>query len=97
VITGGADGVIPSIRLTAQRAMSVRVAPEDALIYVNDQLIGTANQFRSPDLYDFPEVGEYKIRLVAPGYDEIEYVVVVDPAGKTEVATIETKLKRSGP
>lgn len=97
VITGGADGVIPSIRLTAQRAMSVRVAPEDALIYVNDQLIGTANQFRSPDLYDFPEVGEYTIRLVAPGYDEIEYVVVVDPAGKTEVATIETKLKRSGP
>lgn len=95
VITGGADGVIPSIRLTAQRAMSIEVEPSDALIYVNGQLMGTANQFQSPDLYDFPEVGEYAIRVVAPGFEEIEYVVAVDPAARTEVATIETKLKRT--
>lgn len=95
VITGGADGVIPSIRLTAQRAMSIEVEPPDALIYVNGQLMGTANQFRSPDLYDFPEVGEYTIRVVAPGFEEIEYVVAVDPSAKTEVATIETKLKKT--
>ncbi|MGH9458852.1 MAG: PEGA domain-containing protein [Thermoanaerobaculia bacterium] len=95
VIRGDPEGVIPSIRLSAGRAMNIVVEPADALIYVNGQPIGTARQFAGPDLYEFPAEGEYRIRLTAPGYDEIEYVVVVDDEAPTEVADIETKLKKS--
>ncbi|HVR42735.1 MAG TPA: hypothetical protein VMS56_04755 [Thermoanaerobaculia bacterium] len=93
VITGGEGGVIPSIRLSAQRAMRVTVEPSDALIWVNDQLIGSADHFATPDLYEFPEEGEYTVRLHAPGFDEIEYIVVVDPAAPNEIAQIETTLR----
>lgn len=94
VISGGADGTIPTIRLSAQRAMRIGVEPADALIYVNDQPIGTAVQLQSPDLYEFPEEGEYAIRIEAAGYEVIEYIVEVDQSAPTEIAVIDTKLKR---
>lgn len=95
VIRGGPEGVIPSIRLSAQRAMRVRVDPGDALIYVNEHAIGTADQFQEPDLYEFPSEGQYTIRLAAPGYEEIEYVVEVDPAAPNEIAEIAMKMRRA--
>lgn len=95
VIRGGEGGVIPSIRLSAQRAMRVQVEPSDAMIYINDTAIGTADQFQEPDLYEFPTEGQYTIRLAATGYEEIEYVVEVDPSAPNEIAVIGTRLRRT--
>ena len=91
-IRGNEEGVIPSIRLSAQRAMQIKVVPPDALVYVNDSVIGTAEQFEAPDVYEFAEEGEYTIRLSAPGHEEIEYVISVDQEAKTEVAEIGARL-----
>lgn len=94
VIRGGPEGVIPSIRLTAGRAMHVHVDPSTAMIYVNDQPIGLAEQFAGPDLYEFPEEGEYTIRVVADGYEEIEYTVLVRQDAKSEIADIQATLRK---
>lgn len=95
VIRGGEEGVMPSIRLSARRAMRLEVVPGDAMVWVNDHPIGSADQFKAPDVYEFPEEGEYSVRLVAPGYDEVEYVIHADPEAPTEVAVVETRLMRS--
>ncbi|HEY0788286.1 MAG TPA: PEGA domain-containing protein [Thermoanaerobaculia bacterium] len=95
VIRGGPEGVIPSIRLTAQRAMHIHVDPSSAVVYVNDQPVGVAEQFTGPDLYEFPEEGEYVVRLVADGYEEIEYTVLVQQDAKTEIADIQATLKKT--
>lgn len=95
VIRGGPEGVIPSIRLTAQRAMHIHVDPPSAMIYVNDQPIGVAEQFTGPDLYEFPEEGEYTVRVVAEGYEEIEYTVLVRNDAKSEVADIQATLRKT--
>lgn len=94
VIRGGPEGVIPSIRLTAQRAMHVHVDPSSAVVYVNDQPVGVAVQFSGADLYEFSEEGEYTVRLVADGYEEIEYTVLVRQDAKTEIADILATLKK---
>lgn len=96
-ITGGRDGVVPSIRLSARRGIILRVDPPEAIVYVNDKPMGTAAQFSTPDqAWEFPDVAEgtFTIRLVAPGYREYEYVVSTDPGAETEVATLEVKLAR---
>lgn len=95
VIRGGVEGVFPSIRLSAQRAMRVQVEPADAMIYINERTIGTADQFQDPDLYEFPSEGQYTIRLSATGYEEVEYVVEVDPSAPNEIAVIGTRLRRT--
>ena len=95
VIRGGPEGVIPSIRLTAQRAMHVHVDPPSAMIYVNDQPIGAAEQFTGPDLYEFPEEGEYTVRVVAEGYEEIEYTVLVRNEARSEIADIQATLRKT--
>jgi hypothetical protein len=94
VIRGGPEGVIPSIRLTAARAMHVHVDPPSAMVYVNDQAIGIAQQFTGPDLYEFPEEGEYTVRVVAEGYEEIEYTVLVRNDARTEIADIAATLRK---
>ena len=94
IIRGGPEGTIPSIRLTAQRAMHIHVDPSSAVVYVNDQPVGVAEQFTGPDLYEFPEEGEYTVRLVADGYEEIEYTVLVQQDAKTEIADIQATLKK---
>jgi hypothetical protein len=94
VIRGGPEGVIPSIRLTAARAMHIHVDPPSALIYVNDQPVGTAEQFSGDDLYEFPAEGEYTIRVVADGYEEIEYTVLVQQGARTEIADIQATLRK---
>lgn len=95
VIRGGVEGVFPSIRLSAQRAMRVQVEPADAMIYINERPIGTADQLQDPDLYEFPSEGQYTIRLSASGYEEVEYVVEVDPSAPNEIAVIGTRLRRT--
>lgn len=96
-ITGGADGVVPSIRLSARRGVILKVEPSDAIVYVNDAPMGTAAQFSTPEqVWEFPDVpeGTFTIRLEAPGYRAYEYVVTSDPDAETEVATLEVKLAK---
>lgn len=94
-ISGGKDGVVPSIRLSARRGIIVKVDPSDAVVYVNDKPMGTAAQFSTPDqAFEFAEEGVFTIRLVAPGFREYEYVVTTDPHAETEVAVLEVKLAR---
>lgn len=96
-ITGGSDGIVPSIQLSARRGILVKVDPGDAIVYVNDKPMGTASQFSTPEqVWEFPDVpgGTFTIRLFAPGYREYEYVVTADADAETEVAMLEVKLAR---
>ena len=71
------------------------VAPDDAMIYVNDLPIGEAKQFNTPDeVYDFPAPGSYTIRVVAPGYKERVFVVTAAENATEEIARIDAKLSR---
>lgn len=90
---GGA--VIPVIRLAARRGLLVRVIPDDALVYVNGQPIGAARQFSSSDqIYEFAEEGRFAVRLVAPGYHEVEYEISATQDAADEVAVINAKLRK---
>lgn len=90
---GGA--VIPVIRLAARRGLLVRVTPDDALVYVNGQPIGAAKQFSSSDqIYEFADQGRFSVRLVAPGYHEVEYEISASQEAADEVAVINTKLQK---
>jgi hypothetical protein len=90
---GGAGGVQTTLRLTARRGMILAIVPNDAMVYVNDLLIGQANQFDKPDeVYDFPAPGSYTIRLSAPGYRDRQFIVTVAENAQAEVAKIEGAL-----
>jgi hypothetical protein len=94
-ITGGAAGLSTTERLWARRGLLVHVIPADAVVYVNDVLIGEASQFKSSDeIYDFPAPGSYTIRLVAPGYHDQTFVVTAADSAKQELATITTTLEK---
>ena len=68
--------------------------PAEAVVYVNDVLIGEARQFTTSDeIYDFPAPGSYTIRLVAPGYRDQTFVVTAADSAKQELATITTTLE----
>jgi len=92
---GGAAGVTATMRLWARRGMTTNVAPDDAMIYVNDLPIGEARQFDKPDeVYDFPAPGSYTVRIVAPGYKERVFVVTAADNATEEIAKIDVKLAR---
>lgn len=96
-VSGDANGVVPSIHLSARRGVLLRVDPADAVVYVNDKAMGTASQFSTAEqIWEFPNVpgGTFTVRLVAPGYHEYEYVVTADAAAETEVAVLEVKLAK---
>lgn len=87
--------VIPVIRLDARRGLLLRVTPDDALVYVNGQPIGAAKQFSSSDqIYEFADQGRFSVRLVAPGYHEVEYEISANQEAGDEVAVINTKLRK---
>jgi len=94
-ITGGSDGISTTVRLWARRGLVTHVAPADAVVYVNDVLIGEARQFTTSDeVYDFPAPGSYTIRLVAPGYRDQTFVVTAADSAKQELATIDATLEK---
>ena len=93
-ITGGAGGISTTVRLWARRGLLTHVVPAEAVVYVNDVLIGEARQFTTSDeIYDFPAPGSYTIRLVAPGYRDQTFVVTAADSAKQELATITTTLE----
>jgi hypothetical protein len=90
---GGAAGVATTLRMTARRGMIISVVPDDAMVYVNDLLIGQANQFDKPDeIYDFPAPGSYTVRISAPGYRDRLYTVTAADNATAEVARIAATL-----
>lgn len=92
-IRGGPEGVIPSIRTSVRRGIMIDVEPGDAMLWVNDELIGQVASFSSEQqVYEFPAEGEYIIRIAAPGHQEWEYVVTADESAELEVAIIELRL-----
>jgi hypothetical protein len=95
---GGSAGITSTIRMWARRGLITTVVPDDALIYVNDLAVGQARQFATMDeVYDFPAPGSYTIRVVAPGYQERQFVVTAADNAPQEIARIDVKLKKQGP
>jgi len=91
---GGAAGVQSTLRMSARRGMMLTIVPNDAMVYVNDLLIGQASQFSKPDeVYDFPAPGSYTIRIDAAGYRERVFLVNVAENATTEVVRIQATLQ----
>jgi hypothetical protein len=92
---GGNGGVHGTMRIWARRGMMTDVTPPDAMVYVNDLMIGQAKQFDQPDeVYDFPAPGSYTIRLTAPGFKDRQFIVTAAENAKTEVAKIQAVLEK---
>jgi len=92
---GGTGGIQTTLRLTARRAMMMKVTPPDAMVYVNDLAIGAAQQLSTPDqAYDFPQAGSYTIRISAQGFRDRQFIVTVADTAKPEVVKIEADLAK---
>jgi hypothetical protein len=92
-ITGTGHGITSTMRIWARRGMMTNVVPNDAMISVNDLVIGQAKQFDKPDeIYDFPAPGSYTIRISAPGYKDQQFIVTVADDAKQEIARLDVKL-----
>lgn len=93
-ITNDPAGMAHSVRLRARRGVLIDVEPSDATVYVNNQPIGIAGQYKNPDeIYEFSEEGGYDIRIAAPGHREVQYIVTSTGDAAEEVAVIRTKLE----
>ena len=94
-ITGGSGGVSAILRLDARRGMTVNADPSDAVVYVNNVLVGQAKQLDSEDeIYDFATPGSYTVLVTAPGFKEKRFVVDASDHAATDVARIKTKLEK---
>ena len=93
VISGGPGGVESTVRIWARRGMLLEVTPADSLIYVNNTLVGHANQFDTEDeIYDFPAPGSYTVRVVAPNNRQKTYIVTAADDAQQDVAHIKAQL-----
>jgi len=94
-IVARGDQILATMKLRARRGFVLKVTPDATDIYVNNQAIGTAAQFRTEEqAYEFPAEGDYAVRLVAQGYQEAEYLISADPAARDEIATIRMALQK---
>jgi hypothetical protein len=90
---GGATPLTQVIRLQASRGLLVDIVPEDAVVYVNNQAIGSAKQFSTADdLYEFADQGSFDVRISAPGYRDLQYVIASSPTASEEVAVIRAAM-----
>ncbi len=93
-VTGGPSGVNAVVRMWARRGMQVKAEPADAVVSVNNVVVGQASQFDSEDeIYDFPAAGSYNVKLHADGFMDRHYVVTASNEADAEVARIEAKLE----
>jgi hypothetical protein len=94
-ITGTGHGITSTVRIWARRGMMTNVVPDDAMVSVNDLVIGQAKQFDKPDeIYDFPAPGSYTIHISAPGYKDQQFIVTVADDAKQEIARLDVKLTK---
>jgi len=95
-ITGTGHGITSVVRMWARRGMITNVVPDDAMVSVNDLVIGQAKQFNTNDeIYDFPAAGSYTIRISAPGYKDQQFVVTVADNAASEIAHLDVKLEKT--
>lgn len=93
-ISGGPGGIENVVRLRARRGMQTLIEPGAAVVYVNGNAIGEAQQFsRTEDTYEFAEEGAYTIRISAPGYHDVVYEVTADQDAADELAILRGKMK----
>ena len=93
VISGGPGGVETTVRIWARRGMLLQITPPDSMVYVNDTLVGHANQFDTEDeIYDFPAPGSYTIKVVAPSNKQRMFVVTAADDAPQDVARIKAEL-----
>lgn len=93
VISGGPGGVSTTVRIWARRGMMLDVQPAESMVYVNETLIGHANQFDTDEeIYDFAAPGSYNVKIVAPDGATKTYVVTAADEAEQDVATIEANL-----
>lgn len=94
-ITGTGHGITSTVRIWARRGMMTNVTPGDAMVTVNDLVIGQAKQFSSMnEVYDFPAPGSYTIHISAPGYKDQQFVITVADDAKLEIARLDVKLEK---
>lgn len=94
-ITGTGTNITSTVRLAARRGLLTNVVPPEAMISVNDVMIGEASQFDSPnEVYDFAAPGSYTIHISAPGYKDQQFVVNVSGTAKQEIARLDVKLAK---
>lgn len=94
-VRGSGHGITSTVRIWARRGMITSVFPDDAMVSVNDLVIGQAKQFDTMDeVYDFPAPGSYTIRFSAPGYKDQQFIVTVAENAKDEIARLDVKLAR---
>ncbi|HSY48732.1 MAG TPA: hypothetical protein VLC46_07975 [Thermoanaerobaculia bacterium] len=94
-VTGTGHVISSTVRIWARRGMITNVVPPDAMVAVNDLVIGQANQFATMnEVYDFPAPGSYTIHISAPGYKDQQFVVTVAENAKDEIARLDVKLSR---
>jgi len=94
-ITGTGHGISSTMRIWARRGMMTNVVPDEAMVSVNDLVIGQAKQFNEPDeIYDFPAPGSYTIHISAPGYKDQQFIVTVADDAKQEIARLDVKLMK---
>ena len=94
-ISGTGHGITSTVRIWARRGMMTNVTPGEAMVTVNDLVIGQAKQFSTMDeVYDFPAPGSYTIHLSAPGYKDQQFIVTVGDDAKLEIARLDVKLEK---
>ncbi|MDP9359887.1 MAG: carboxypeptidase-like regulatory domain-containing protein [Acidobacteriota bacterium] len=94
-ITGTGHGITSTLRMWARRGMITNVIPDDAMVAVNDLVIGQAKQFRKMDeVYDFPAPGSYTVHISAVGYKDQQFIVTVAENAKQEIARLDVKLEK---
>jgi hypothetical protein len=94
-ITGTGHGITGVMRMWARRGMITSVVPDDAMVSVNDLVIGQAKQFQTMDeVYDFPAPGSYTIHLSAPGYKDQQFIVTVAENAQQEIAKLGVKMEK---
>ena len=75
--------------------MMTSVVPGDAMVSVNDLVIGQAKQFSTmEEVYDFPAPGSYTVHISAPGYKDQQFVVTVAEDAKLEILRLDVRLEK---
>lgn len=93
-ISNDTAGMVHVVRAAARRGVLIDVEPTDATVYINNQPIGLARQFRDPqEIYEFGEEGTYDIRISSPGHRELQYVITSTETAADEVAVIRGKME----
>jgi hypothetical protein len=94
-ITGTGHSVNSTVRMWARRGMITSVIPDDAMVAVNDLVIGQAKQFSTMnEVYDFPAPGSYTVHISAAGYKDQQFIVTVAEDAKLEIARLNVRMEK---